>query len=474
MGKIRLMLLSLAIGGAMAGPPLPAAAEEAPRGATIEERLERLDQRQRILERNRELDKEAAQEKGKAAIVAGAGKDGFTLKTADGGFQLKVGGFVHADARLFLDDDEKPFTNQFLIRRAFLNFEGTVNRIFVFRIQPDFGGGKVILQDAYLDARFLPEIQLLVGKTKTPFLLERLQSATDRRFVELAFPNSLSPNRDIGAFLHGDLVNDTVSYAAGIFNGLPDGDTTDGDTTDDKDGAARIFVHPFRNTGIGPLEGVGLGIAATYGNQEGKVDTAKKSVSTSLPSYKTSGQNTFFTYISKADSGDFSADNNVIADGNRTRISPQAYWYRGPFGLLGEYVRNRQEVRRAADTAALTNSAWQAAGYYVVTGERNSFKHINPARPFDLSTGGLGALEIVARYSELRVDSGAFPRYADPSKSASRAKAWAGGFNWYLTRNVKVAANYEQTRFTGGAGTASAVRDRETEKAVLSRFEVAF
>ena len=344
----------------------------------------------------------------------------------------------------------------------------------MFRIQPDFGGGKVILQDAYLDARFLPEIQLLVGKTKTPFLLERLQSATDRRFVELALPNNLSPNRDIGAFLHGDLFNRTVSYAAGIFNGLPDGDTSDGDTTDDKDGAARIFVHPFRNAGIEPLEGVGLGIAATYGNEEGKVDTAKKSVATSLPSYKTSGQNTFFTYISRADSGDFSADNNVIADGNRTRLSPQAYYYWGPFGLLGEYVRNRQEVRRNADVAALTNSAWQAAGYYVLTGEKNSFKHIEPARPFDLSKGQFGALELAARYSELRVDGDAFPRFADPTKSASRAKAWAAGLNWYLTRNVKVVANYEQTRFKGGAGSASAIKDRETEKVVLSRFEVAF
>ncbi len=474
MGDIRVLLLSVVLWGAVAGVPVPAAAEDPPRGSTIEERLDALDRRQRILERNLELDKEAAQEKAKSAIVAGAGRDGFTLKSADGGFQLKVGGFVHADARVFLDDDEKPLTNQFVVRRAFLNFEGTVDRIFVFRIQTDFGGGKTTLQDAYLDARFVPAIQLLVGKTKTPFLLERLQSATDRRFVELAFPNSLSPNRDIGTFLHGDLFNNTVSYAAGIFNGLPDADTSDGDTLDAKDGAARVFVHPFRNSEIEPLEGLGFGLAATYGSQEGKVDAAKKSVTTSLPSYKTSGQNTFFSYISKVDSGDYSADNNVVADGNRTRISPQGYYYRGPFGLLGEYVRNRQEVRRNADVAAVTNSAWQAAAYYVLTGEKNSFKHINPARPFDLSKGQFGALEIAARYSELRVDGAAFPRYADPSRSASRAKAWAAGANWYLNRNVKVAANYEQTRFKGGAGSASAIKDRETEKAVLSRFEVAF
>ncbi len=69
------------------------------------------------------------------------------------------------------------------------------------------------------------------------------------------------------------------------------------------------------------------------------------------------------------------------------------------------------------------------------------------------------------------MDADAFPRYADPAKSARKASAWAAGLNWYLTRKVKVAADYEQTRFKGGA---SGGQDRETEKAFLSRFEVGF
>ncbi len=64
MGKIRLLLLSLAVWGAIAGPARPAAAENAPRGATVEDRLDALDQRQRILERHWELDKESGWRKG--------------------------------------------------------------------------------------------------------------------------------------------------------------------------------------------------------------------------------------------------------------------------------------------------------------------------------------------------------------------------------------------------------------------------
>lgn len=474
MRKVFRLVLYVAMAGMISGTVQKAFAEEkVPRGLTVEERLEALEQKQKILERNRELEKEAEQAKAKTSVKASAGKEGFTLKSADGNFQLKAGGFVHADGRFFLDDDLKPATNTFLIRRAFLNFEGTVHENYVFRIQTDFGGGKTTLQDAYLDARFAPVFQLLVGKTKVPFLLERIQSATDRRFVELAFPNSLSPNRDIGAYLHGDLWKGAATYALGVFNGLPDGDTTDGDVNDDKDAAARVFFHPFRNTEIEPLRGLGLGIAATFGNQEGKVDSSKKTFTSSLPSYKTSGQQTFFSYrdATGEPTKDFSTDNNVIADGSRTRISPQAYYYWGPFGLLGEYVQTRQEVRRKNNTAALSNSAWQAAAYYVVTGEKNSFRHIHPSKPFDISKGQWGAFELVGRYSELRADSNAFPTYADPAKSAKNAKAWAAGFNWYLNSNVKVAANYEQTRFTGGA---TGNTDREAEKVILSRFEVAY
>ena len=480
MGSIRIAVrfmvfvtvLSMAAGaGALAfAEERPGDADGSPASGTS---LEELDQKVRVLERKWEIEQETAAAKARETPFVTAGKDGFSIRSADGSHQLKLNGFVQGDGRFFLEDEQKPATNTFLIRRAFLNFEGTVHRDYVFRIQSDFGGGKTTLQDAYLDARFASKFQLLVGKTKVPFLLERLQSATDRRFVELAFPNSLSPNRDIGAFVHGDLGKGVLSYAAGVFSGLPDGDTSDGDTNDDKDAVARIFAHPFKNTGIEPLGGFGFGIAATYGNQEGSISSSKKTFTSNLPSYKTSGQQTFFSYLDSTGepSKDFSADNNVRADGIRTRFSPQAYYYWGPFGLLGEYVRTSQEVRKKNDVARLTNSAWQAAAYYVVTGEKNSFRHIAPSKPFNLSNGQFGALELVARYSELRVDGDAFPKFADPAKSASRAKAWAAGVNWYLNAKVRIQADYEQTRFTGGA---SGNQDREQEKVILSRIEVAY
>ncbi len=270
------------------------------------------------------------------------------------------------------------------------------------------------------------------------------------------------PNRHVGAQLYGDLLDGTLSYAVGIFNGVADGSSGDSDNTDDKDGVARIFSHPFRNSGIEALQGLGIGIAGSYGNQQGDKTTPN------LPSFKTPGQQTFFIYLAGG-----GTDNTTIADGIRTRISPQGYYYYGPFGLLAEYVRSTQEVKKGSGTSAaaakLRNSAWQVTASFVLTGEKASYKSVFPKNSFDPRNGKWGAFELAARYSRLTVDDAAFPTFADIRKSAKEAKAWAAGVNWHLNRNIKVVADYEQTRFQGGN-----TGDRETEKAVLGRFQVVY
>lgn len=174
---------------------------------------------------------------------------------------------------------------------------------------------------------------------------------------------------------------------------------------------------------------------------------------------------TFFTYRTGT-----TAATAVVADGALIRISPQAYYYWGPFGLLGEVVLASQEVALGASSEKLRNSAWQAAGAYLLTGEKESFKGVTPFGSFDPGKGRWGAFELVARYSVLRVDPDAFPVFANRAASAQKAKAWAGGVNWYLNRGVKFVLDYELTSFDGGAAGG----DREKERAILGRTQIAF
>jgi phosphate-selective porin OprO/OprP len=395
--------------------------------------------------------------------IAGAkfacAEEPFFLRSADGSYQLRVRGYVNFDGRFFQNDQQRPATDTFVLRRVRPVFEATLAKFFELRIMPDFGEGRTVLQDAYLDARFSTKARLRAGKYKAPFGLERLQSATDLLFVERALPTNLVPNRDLGVQLSGDLLSERLSYAFGVFNGVPDGGSADADVNDGKDLVARLFVHPFKGAGPERLQGLGLGLAISFGDQEGTVSGP------GLPSFRTAGQQTFFVY--RADN---TQAGTVIADGDRHRIGPQAYYFQGCLGGMVEYARSSQEVRTATSSDSLTHDSWQVAGAWMLTDDEATYRGVAPKRPFDRAAGQLGAIQIVTRYSQLSIDKDTFPVFANLASSARKAREWGLGANWYLNRNVKIMTDYIHTTFDGGGSNG----DREAENVVLSRFQIAY
>jgi phosphate-selective porin OprO/OprP len=387
-----------------------------------------------------------------------AGADGFGLRSADGAFTLRLRGGVQYDGRFFAGDTADAQVNTFALRRVRADLTGTLYTRYEYRLYMDFANNQVELLDAYLDARFSNAVRVRAGKFKIPMGLERLQSPWVISFPERGFPTALVPNRDAGVQVHGVLAGGALEYAAGVFNGGVDGGNTDVDAGDGKDVAGRVFVTPFRATS-GPLKGLGIGIAASTGTQNGT------NAAPLLPSFRTPGREIFFRYR-----GDGTAPSTALADGGRTRLAPQGYWYWGPVGVLGEYTVSRQRIRRADDAAELENTAWQAQAAFALTGEDESSRGITPAQPADPARGEWGAVELVARAHGLRVDRDAFPLYADPVRSMRGATAYGAGVNWYLNRGVRVLLAWERTRFDA-AGDAA---ERPAENAVIGRVQVVF
>ena len=424
--------------------------------ASLEARVDALDQKIRILERLRELaaDSAATAASTRQSATANA-KDGFSLKSADGQYSLKLRGYAQADGRFYPSDDVGATSNNFLLRRARPILEVTVGRYFGFRIMPDFAGGQAALLDAYWEGKFDPAFSVRAGKFKPPVGYERLQSATDVSFAERGLPTNLAPSRDIGLQVGGEV--GVFEYQAGIFNGAADLASPDTDLNDAKDLAARVFVQPFKG---GALRGLGVGVSASTGIEEGTPSA------TDLAGYRSASQQTFFRYRSDA----LMPDNTVVADGRRSRLAPHAYFGFGPFGVLGEYTINRQEVRGGATTARLTHTAWQASGSFFLTGEYAGFRSPTPKKPFDLAAGTFGAIELAARYGELDIDDDAFPLFANPTNSASKARGLGLGVNWHLNKQIKVLVSYEHTTFEGGAEGG----DRASEDFVVTRFQHSF
>ena len=394
-----------------------------------------------------------------AAPVVAATRDGLSVRSADNAFTFRLRGYVQSDARFFgADGPVAPGSSTFLLRRVRPILEATAYKYFGLRLMPDFGNGQAVLYDAYAEAKPNTALNLRVGKFKPPIGLERLQSATDVRFVERGLPTNLVPNRDIGVQLYGDLARARIQYQVGAFDGAPDAGNLDGDVATGKDVVGRVLVRPFATNASGP--DLGVGIAGSSGTEKGTT------AAPALGAYRTTGQLALFRYRA-----DGTAPNTVLADGRRTRVSPQGYLYVGPVGVLAEYVRSTHNVRRATNIAALTNQAWQVSGGWVLTGERESYASIAPDHPLDGSTsGGLGALELVARYGVLTTDANAFPTYADPATQARRARAAGIGLNWRLTRGLLLAADYERTQLEG----PDAATVRSTEHAVLTRLQLGF
>lgn len=436
----------------------------------LREQLAALDQKIRTLERQREVDQEVAAEKAKSQPLATIDDKGLTVRSADTNFVMRIHAVFQGDGRFYFDHATGAANNTFLARRVRPIFDGSLYQLFDYRLMLDFGSGLNastanigFVQDAYVTMNLDPAFQIRVGKDKVPLSLERLQTDIDLGLPERGFPSVIAPNREMGIQFRGEPWSGKLEYQLGVFNGVSDGGSEDFDATDSgKDVVARVFFKPFQEQRAKWLKGIGFGVAGSYGDQRG-----------ALRPYLSTGQQTIFNYYNGNGATAFTP--SVTAAGVHSRVEPQAWYYWGPLGLLGEYIISEQKIQRTAGLSVVQsradNRGWQVQASWFLTGEENSYRTVNPLRPFKLGDDGWGALQIVARLNELSLDEQVFPVYADHNFSVSKATEWSVGINWYLNRLVRLTTSYSQTHYTGGNANPAAVRD---EKVLISRVQLSF
>lgn len=533
------LLASILLTAGIISSPINSYAADSKELEDLRAQVEELKQAVKVLDRKSEIVAEDTAAAKKKDAVVKASEKGFSIESADGKNTVKFNGLLQADYRYYdqgandvrgrsngragpLDTEGfRDANDSALLRRVRPTIQGTLGGKYDYRFTPDFGGGSATVVDSYIDAKFSPFFKVRAGKFKSFVGLERLQSGGDIRFVERAYTsNAILPNRDLGIAIHGDLFGEKLNYALGIVNGVADGGniTTGTEYNDAKEWTGRLFATPFKDD-VNALSGLGFGVAGTYTDFRGdrNLDFAATGSGGSvdgtrngLPSYVSEGQNTFFRYGS-----------NVLADGERLRVSPQAYYYNGPLGVIGEYAWLKQDVAITDNTAnsttgtnivsgthkTLNHNAWNIGATYILTGEDNSFKGIKPKNNFDLDKGTWGAWEAGLRYSEINLDDETFKApngsgyaleagaasptsahaFANRTASAKAAKTWTAGLNWYLDQNTKFQLNYLYTTFDGGAsvlggssdlvngtGAIRDVKDRADERAIIGRIQISY
>ncbi len=385
------------------------------------------------------------------------GEEGIALESGNGNYRLQLGLLLHADGRFALADESEQYVDNFVVRRFRPYLRGRLGRHFEFFMNPDFAGGTLTVQDAYVDTIFAPAFRIRAGKGKTPFGFERLQPAANMLFMERAFPTALAPNRDIGVQVLGDLSGGVVSYLAGVMNGVADGASADVETNDGKDLSGRLVLRPFNRAKSGAAaRGLGFGIAASRGDARGIL---------ALPVLRT--QTLQQPYFSYAIAGTASS----VADGVRIRYSPSIWYFHKAFGGWAEYVHTRTPVRRGDTRAEIDHDAWQVTGSWVLTGENatDSSGGVRPRRNFDFGAGGWGAFQVALRYHQLQIDDLAFTLDLVAQGASGKAQAVTAGLRWYLTGNLWYTLNFERTVFDDNASGP-----RRAENGLAFRTQVSF
>jgi phosphate-selective porin OprO/OprP len=443
--------LGLALGAALSSNPAWA---QTPAPQTTDQKVQQLEQKIDELQKEVKADEAAVNGQDPGAATADY-PNGFTIRSRDGNFVLHIGADLQVDDRTYYGSGATGDIDTIVVRRARPTLFGTVYKYVDFFIRPDFGQGTTALYDAYIQLNYIPWLQVRAGKFKTPFGLERLQNDDDTSFVERGLPTLLAPQRDIGYQFGGNLFKNRVAYQLGAFDGVPDSSIgTDTAVSDHRDYAGRIFLTPFAPNDKSLAKGLGFGFAATGGNTDGEA----------LPSFKTFGQESFFTFAS-----------GVTAAGHRTRLSPQGYYYLGPFGLLAEYAVNEEGFQKGAVHREIAFRAYQVEASYILTGEKKSFGSPVPKKNFDLlHHGGFGAIELAARVGDFEAEEGLYNYGLASSATTPRhLHEWVGGVNWYLNRLVRISADYSNTAFGGGAAQ-SAGGNKLPEKVFITRFQINF
>jgi phosphate-selective porin OprO and OprP len=352
--------------------------------------------------------------------IAGWDLAGAFLRSSDGSFETRIGGFAQFDFRGYQAGDHPP--NTYAVRRARLRLEGTLNRYFDYRVEGEMADTtSILLRDFYVRIDRSEKARLTLGQFREPFSQEELRPEPSQDFVEKSLVNLLAPARSPGIMLSGIFNRGVFEYQVGSFNGK-------GMLRDNNNGtpenALRLRFSPWRNGQAFWLKGIAFGGAFAQGKNIG---------GTSLRGQTASRSFTFFT--------------PDAVNGTIIRANAELTWLLGPAALRLEYDQTNQDRDNlgldGSNLPGVVAKGYMAQFTYLLTGEIKSANGSTGPKHALFSTEngklGLGAFELKARFDDLQIANG--------SAKSNRSQTLYVGGNWYMNRFLKYMLDFGFERF---------------------------
>lgn len=341
-------------------------------------------------------------------------KGGITIRTDDGRFEGKLGGRIHLDSNIFIEDEDDADgigdqTTDLFFRRARLTLEGKAYG-WTYKFENDFSaqdeGEGSGFRELWIGTRLGPA-NLRFGQAKPYRTMEELTSSNEISFMERPFASASSVfgSRQYltGIFVDGAGSNWGWGLSGyNLRNGADSEDETDGMGT-----SGRLYWAPM----MSESKLLHLGASASLDNP-----TNGKSVAASGARY--AGRS--------GPSGSLGA--STVDE--QTSVGFELAGKAGPIYGQSEYVMATFAQDAASDIDVNT---WYVQASWMITGE---------SRPYDIKKGVFkspkpnkpsGAWEAKLRYDYIDNDG------VETEREITQAIA---GVNWYLNPNVRMMFEY--------------------------------
>ena len=385
-------------------------------------------------------------------------ENGLGIKSKDGNTTAQFTGRIHMDYRSYTQtfssgQSTDPYQDTLEVRRGRFGVRGQIAKDFKYLLLANFGNDAgassttSTIDEFWFNYAAITEAQLQVGTFKMPFSLEQLTSSNNIDFMERSLigqtEGEFIPAKETGVMLHG-IPRTGFTYAVALSRGRANKSTA----VDGVDVVGRVTTN----------------IAEVIQNKD------------------------FVAHLGAA----YSTGNvktGVAPTSGRTEGRQQSGWFTGSSTLSGDTARTRQGIEAAFAWKGLkvqgeqfnfnydptTGTDKEITGHYVqaiynITGESHNYKDgvfgwIKPNSAY--TSGGRGAWQVGVRASEFNAED-----ITVATGKANLATSITYGVTWFLNDNVRLMANYVDTKFNKPVGTSGARVDGE--QAVMLRGQISF
>jgi phosphate-selective porin len=352
---------------------------------------------------------------------------GFRLRSEDGNFEGRIGGYVIVHGSFFIKENERNAVDTWSIREAGVEIYARLYKAFEVYVSPRVMPGGTDLYYGWVEFNKWDCLKIRAGVFKEPYSMEVAEHTKWQDFPENSFVARHDPLRDLGVMVHGSCVSGILNYAVGVFNG--NGAGSNADENSDKDVVAKLVVCPGASSEDGFMKYLSqlfIGGAITHGRSRRQDNVAP------------------FVFESNSFGRDFhqqtGTGESFRVDDDVTRAVGTFAWCIGPVEVKSEWSYYRAKIEFSDDVDTWNSYAnYTSLGFWIFgsrpVGERPTIESKKC-----LFNGGIGGLHIAVRYSKIYLGD-EFEEQAGFT-GANHAREYAAVVNWYPNEHVRVSLMY--------------------------------